>query len=190
MRLLYLGLSGVTHPSATTCRLVRGMDPWSNGHTEYEAVPWLAHALQCWPDVQIVLTSTQPWKYGLPAVLQRMPSLAGRVIGFTFEDLTTQPLRLVRTRSGASRWSSFSSEDYWRMSKGDIVAAHVDWLKPVAWVAVDDEDILWHPEHAAHVCIVDGCEGLRNPAEQGKLLRCLRANFGLPRDPLSGEFQR
>lgn len=65
MRVLYLGLSGVTHPSATTYHLVRGADPWSDGHTEYEAVPWLAHAMETWPDVQIVLTSTQPRKHGL-----------------------------------------------------------------------------------------------------------------------------
>jgi hypothetical protein len=190
MRVLYLGLSGVTHPSATTYHLVRGADPWSDGHTEYEAVPWLAHAMEAWPDVQIVLTSTQPWKHGLPAVLRRMPALAGRVVGHTFEELTTQPVRLVRSRSGASRRRPYSSEEYWRMNKADVVAAHVDWFEPEAWVAVDDEDILWRPEHAAHVCIVDGCEGLRNPAEQDRLLCCLRANFGPPRDALSGEFQR
>jgi hypothetical protein len=178
MRVLYLGLSGVTHPSATTYQLVHGKNPWSNGHTEYEAVPWLAQTLACWLDVRIVLTSTQPWKHGLPALLQRMPPLAGRVIGFTFEDLTTQPMRQTRTRSGASRWSPFSSEDYWRMSKGDIVAAHVNWLRPEAWVAVDDEDILWPPEHAVHVCVVDGCEGLKHPSEQDKLLTCLQMNFG------------
>jgi hypothetical protein len=178
MRVLYLGLSGVTHPSATTYRLVRGADPWSNGHTEYEAVPWLAHALEPWPDVQIVLTSTQPWKNGLPAVLLRMPALAGRVIGHTFEDLTTQPVRQVRSRTGASRRRPFSSEDYWRMNKSDVVAAHVDWLEPKAWVAVDDEDILWRSDYAAHVCIVDGCEGLSHHEEQDRVLACLRLNFG------------
>jgi hypothetical protein len=107
-----------------------------------------------------------------------MPLLAARVIGFTFEDLTTQPVRLVRTRSGTSWWSSFSSEDYWRMNKSHIVAAHVAWLKPEAWMAVDDEDILWPSEHAAHVCIVDGCEGLKHPAEQDKLMKYLHVNFG------------
>lgn len=178
MRVLYLGLSGVTHPSATTYCLVRGADPWSNGHAEYEAAPWLAHALEPWPDVRIVLTSTQPWKHGLPAVLGCMPALAERIVGFTFEDLTSQPVRLVRTRSGTSRRTSYSSEDYWRMNKSHIVAAHVNWLEPEAWVAVDDEDILWCPEHAAHVCIVDGCEGLGHPAEQDRLLTCLRMNFG------------
>lgn len=178
MRVLYLGLSGVTHPSATTYHLVRGADPWSNGHTEYEAGPWLAHALEPWPDVRIVLTSTQPWKHGLLAVLERMPMLAEKVIGFTFADLTTQPVRSVRTRAGASRRRSFSSEDYWRMNKSDIVGAHVGWLKPDAWVAVDDDDILWRQELASHVCIVDGCEGLMHPAEQDRLLTCLQLNFG------------
>lgn len=168
----------MVHPSATTYRLVRGKDPWHNGDVEYEAVPWLAETLAHWPDVRVVLTSTQPWKHGLPAVLQRMPALAGRVVGHTFEDLTTQPVRSVRTSSGGSRTRSISSEDYWRMNKADIVAAHVDWLEPEAWVAVDDEDILWRPEHAAHVCIVDGCEGLGHPVEQDRLLRCLQANFG------------
>lgn len=178
MRVLYLGLSGTTHPSATTYHLLRGKNPWDDGHAEYEAVPWLAQALAYWPDVKIVLTSTQPWKHGLPAVLQRMPQLAERVVGFTFEDLTTQPVRLMRMRSGTSRWTSFSSEDYWRMNKGAIVNVHVDWLKPRAWVAVDDEDILWRLEHAAHVCIVDGCEGLMHPTEQDRLLTCLELNFG------------
>jgi hypothetical protein len=50
MRVLYLGLSGTTHPSATTYHLVRGKNPWDDGHAEYEAVPWLAQALACWPD--------------------------------------------------------------------------------------------------------------------------------------------
>lgn len=178
MRILYCGLSGVVHPSATTYALVRGKNPWTDGHAEYEAVPWLAQTLERWPDVKVVLTSTQPWKLGLPAVLQRMPALAKRVIGFTFEDLTNRPVRLVRTRSGASRRSSYSSDDYWRMNKSNIVAAHVAWLQPAAWVAVDDEDILWPLEHAARVCIVDGCEGLKHPAEQDRLLTCLQMNFG------------
>jgi len=190
MRVLYLGLSGVTHPSASTYELVHGKSPWSNGHMEYEAVPWLADALKAWRDVRIVLTSTQPWKHGLPAVLDGLSPLAENVVGHTFEDLTTKPVRMVKTRAGVSRPCSFSSEDYWRMNKSDIVAAHVDWLKPQAWVAVDDEDILWRSEHAAHVCIVDGCEGLRHPTEQYRLLGCLRSNFGPPRNPLSGEFQR
>jgi hypothetical protein len=72
----------------------------------------------------------------------------------------------------------YSNEDYWRMHKSHVVTAHVEWLKPQAWVAVDDEDILWPKRVADHVCIVDGCEGLKHPAEQDRCLTYLQVNFG------------
>jgi hypothetical protein len=178
MRVVLLGISGVLHPSASLYELVHRRSPWDDGHRQYEAVPWLAQTLERWPDVQIVLTSTQPWKHGLPAVLEHLGRLAGRVIGFTYEDLTTKVVRQVRTRGGTTRSVGYSSEDYWRMNKADIVAAHVEWLQPQAWVAVDDEDILWPKSVADHVCIIDGLTGLKNPAEQDRLLTYFRANFG------------
>lgn len=180
MQVLYLGISGTLHPSATTYQLVVGRSPWEDGHNEYEAVPWLEQAMHGWPEVRIILTSTQPWRRGLPAVLVRLGSLASRVDGFTFYDLTTKPLRRVHTRGGATRWCPYSSEDYWRMNKSDIVCAHVDWLKPTTWLAVDDEGILWPSALANHVCIVDGCKGLVHPAEQDRLLTYLNVNFGRP----------
>jgi len=177
-RVLYLGISGVLHPSASTYELVYGRSPWVDDHCQYEAVQWLSTALEAWPHVKIVLTSTQPWKLGLPAVLLRLGTLAERVIGYTFEDLTTKVLRQVRTRSGTTRQLTYSSEDYWRLNKAYIVTAHVEWLRPDAWVAVDDEDILWPTLWADHVCIVDGLEGLKHPAEQDRLVTCLEMNFG------------
>jgi hypothetical protein len=74
------------------------------------------------------------------------------------------------------------------MNKSGIVAAHVEWRQPAAWLAVDDENILWPHELASHVCIIDGCEGLKHPVEQDRLLAYLRENFGrpeLPRIPIS-----
>lgn len=177
-RVLYLGISGVCHPSASTYELVYGRSPWVDGHRRYEAVHWLSTALEPWPDLEVVLTSTQPWKHGLPAVLEHLGLLAERVIGFTYEDLTTKAVRQVRTRSGTTRQIAFSNEDYWRMNKSNIVTAHVEWLKPDAWVAVDDEDILWPKSVADHVCIVDGLVGLKNPAEQDRLLTYFALNFG------------
>ena len=177
LRVLYLGISGVLHPSASLYELVDGGNPWDDGHRKYEAVPWLSRVLAGWPDVEIVLSSTQPWKHGLPRVLEHLGVLAERVIGFTFEDLTKKALREVRTRGGATRLVKYSDEDYWRMNKADIVAAHVDWLQPQAWVAVDDEDILWPRRLADHVCIVDGCRGLLHPTEQDKLVTSLEMNF-------------
>jgi uncharacterized protein (DUF433 family) len=177
-RVLYLGISGTLHPSASTYELVHGRSPWSDGHAKYEAVPWLAQALDGWPDVRIVLTSTLPWKYGLSAVQAQLgPVLSARVIGHTYEDLTTKIVRRVSTRSGTHREIRCSAEDYWRMNKSQIVAAHVDWLKPRAWVAVDDEDILWASNVREHVVIVDGCEGLAHPVQQDKLVTALELNF-------------
>lgn len=178
MRVVLLGISGVLHPSASVYELVHGRSPWDCGHKQYEAVPWLSSALTCWPDARIVLTSTQPWKHGLPAVLEHLGALAERVIGFTYEDLTTKAVRQVRTRSGTTRQMAYSAEDYWRMNKSNIVTAHVEWLQPEAWVAVDDEDILWPKSVAEHVCIIDGLKGLKNPTEQDRLLTYLEANFG------------
>lgn len=174
---LYLGISGTLHPSASLYELVYGRSPWDNGHRQYEAVPWLSSALARWPDVQVVLTSTQPWKHGLPAVLKQLGTLAERVIGFTYEDLTTKVVRQVRTRSGSTKYVGYSDADYWRMNKSDIVRAHVGWLQPKAWVAVDDDDILWPKSLADHVCVVDGLAGLQDPAEQDRLLTCLQMNF-------------
>jgi len=177
MRVLYLGISGVLHPSASVHELVYGFSPWDAGHCKYEGVPWLSSVLARWPDVQIVLTSTQPWKHGLPAVLVHLGTLAERVIGFTYEDLTTKVVRQVRTRSGTSRSVGYSDQDYWRMNKAEILVAHVEWLRPRAWVAVDDEDILWPRQVADHVCIADGCRGLLHPTEQDKLATSLEMNF-------------
>lgn len=178
MQVLYLGISGTLHPSVTTYELVVGRSPWSDGHSQYEAVPWLEHTMSRWLDVRIILTSTLPARLGMAAVLPLLGSLASQVHGCTFEDLTTKPLRRIATRAGTTKWSTYSREDYWRMSKSAIVSTHVAWLQPAAWLAVDDESILWSPEQASHVCVVDGCRGLAHPAEQDRLLTYLSTNFG------------
>jgi len=71
----------------------------------------------------MVLSSTRPWKYGLSHVLGELgASLASRVLGFTYEALTTEPSKLMRGRAG-TRLIQHSDEDYWRMHKSDIVRA-------------------------------------------------------------------
>lgn len=183
LQVLCLGISGVLHPSQTTYELVMGRSPWDNGHTRYEGVPALAAALERWSGVRIVLTSTLPWAHGLASVLPPLGSLAERVIGFTYEDLTTRAKRMVRTRSGTTRTVGYSNEDYWRMTKADIVTAHVAWLQPAAWVAVDDETILWPAAVARdHLVATDGCVGLLDGVTNDRLLTVLDANFGPKRD--------
>lgn len=177
-QVVYLGVSGVLHPSKTTYELVHRRSPWDDGHAPYEGVPLLDSALQRWPAARIVLTSTLPWAHGMPAVLAQLGPLAGRVNGFTYEDLTKRAVRTIRTRSGTTRNLTYSNEDYWRLNKSDIVAAHVAWLQPRAWVALDDENILWPTEVARdHLVATDPCLGLRDVATWDRLLTVLHVNF-------------
>ena len=66
---VYLGISGVLHPSDSFYSLMHGRSPWADGHSKYESAPVLVQALESWPDVEIILTSTQPWAHGLTSVL-------------------------------------------------------------------------------------------------------------------------
>lgn len=176
MRILYLGISGVLHPSASIYELVHRASPWASGHSAYEAVPWLASALVPWPDVKVVLTSTQPKVLGLSFVLDKLGPLAERVVGYTFADLTENAVHRRHTLKGIKRILPCSIEDYWRMSKAQIVLSHVNWRLPQAWVAVDDEDG-WPAEVRENVCVVDGCSGLMRASEQERLLEVLSAAF-------------
>lgn len=73
----------------------------------------------------------------------------------------------------------YSSEDYWRMNKAEIVATYVAWRRPEKWIVIDDEDILWpHDVRRDRLVLTDGCEGLCSPQAQDRLQTVLFANFG------------
>jgi hypothetical protein len=171
--ILYLGISGVLHPSRTTYQLVNRRSPKSDGHRLYEATPVVERVLLGWPSVQIVLTSTLPWAHGLPRVLKRLgPVIAARVLGFTYEDLTT------KVKHGL-RQIPMSNENYWRSSHEQIVKMHVEWLKPTGWVAVDDNASIWtEHERRIHIVDVDGSKGLLDPVAQDRLLTYMTGQFG------------
>lgn len=173
--ILYLGVSGVLHPSRNLYELLKGKAPEADGHREYEGVGVLQAALRGWPQLRIVLTSTQTWLKGLTAVMERLgPELASRVIGDTYGDLTT------KAQLGP-RQAPLGHADYWRYTKAEIVRAHADWLRPAAWIAVDDETLMWSAnERLLRFVQVNGCEGLLDPATQDRLLTVLEGTFGLP----------
>lgn len=179
MDVIYLGISGTLHPSESLYQLLHGCTPWTDGHAKYEAAPVLERSLKPWPAARIVLTSTQPWSIGLAAVLDKLgPTLATRVDGFTYEDLTSKAVREFTTRSGTTRRLTRSDSDYWRMNKSDIVAAHVNWLRPARWIAVDDESILWPKDvRQDRLVLTDGCKGLLDPVARDRLLTVLEMNF-------------
>lgn len=176
---VYMCTSGVLHPSESTYELLRGRSPWEDGHAKYESAPVLEAALAVWPDVRLVLTTPEPKEYWLQSVLRGVgPSLAARVVGFSFEDLTTKIKREVRTRSGTARLVGYSSQDYWRMSNAEIVATHVAWSRPQRWMVIDSEDILWPLQvRRDRLVLTDGCVGLRDAQTQDRLLTVMHMNF-------------
>ena len=163
--ILFLGISGVLHPSASTYRLARGVEPWGDGHSRYEGVQVLERALAPYRHVRIVLTSTQPWKHGLGAVIAELgPLLGERVDGFAFDMLTNR--------------GTLSADHYWRLDKSGIVALSVARLRPQAWVAIDDEGMRWPFEVRENQLVrTDGCEGLLTAETEDRLHTVLAANF-------------
>lgn len=176
LQVVYLGLSGVVHPSRTLYQALMGRLPEEDGHKEYEAAPVLANALRGWPDARIVLTSTLPWRHGLFSVLSDLgPELATRVLGFTYADLTAKAAL-------GPRGQPLGDADYWRHTKAEIVRLHVGWMRPDAWIAIDDETLLWtEGQRRQHFVQVDGSKGLLDPSAQDRLLTVLHGNFGAPR---------
>ncbi|MFM2419075.1 MAG: hypothetical protein RL385_3798 [Pseudomonadota bacterium] len=175
-KVLYLGIGGVLQPSSSTYHWVHGRDPFEDGHRRYESAPLLAQLLQGWPEVRIVLTSTRPWKHGLAAVLAELgTALASRVIGYTFDDLTK------RAKVGERFPRCLSEMDYWRLGKAQIVEKHMRWLRPTAWIAVDDEGYGWTDQDlACQVVVTPGVDGLLNVEARAKLHGLLEHQFGPP----------
>lgn len=172
--ILYLGISGVLHPSESIYRVLFGRDPWKDGHTKYESLGFLAGALAAYPALRIVLTSTVPWKYGLPQTLAWLGDIGDRVIAFTYEDLTT---KVPATKSS----KPMSDNDYWRLDKSSIVRSHVAWLKPPAWIVIDDEDILWDDDTRENrLVLTPGHCGLADLPTLDRLVEVMWKNFGRP----------
>lgn len=176
LHVVYLGVAGVLHPSRTLYQSLVECLPEQDGHRDYEATSVLAAALRAWPEARIVLTSTLPWQEGLTSVLLNLgPEVASRVLGFTYADLT------AKARLGP-RGQPLGNADYWRHTKAEIVRLHVGWMRPDAWIAVDDETLLWtEEERRQHFVQVDGLKGLLDPVAQDQLLTKLAGNFGPPR---------
>lgn len=173
LSVIYLGVSGVLHPSRSLYQLLRGRDFEADGHREYEGVETLEAILHGWQHVRIVLTSSQTWLKGLAHVVQRLgPRLGSRVVGDTYGDLTTKATL-------GPRHAPLGHADYWRHTKAEVVRAHADWSQPAAWIAVDDDSLLWSQEEQRQkLVLVNGGEGLLAPSAQARLLTALEENFG------------
>jgi hypothetical protein len=178
MKLLYLDVSHVLHPSVSTYELVHGRSPWVDGHTEYENLPVLEALLEPYADVRIVLSDWTPVVDGIDRVKDHLGRLAARVVGTLYEDVTTKVRRTVPLRSGGEREMGYCVEDFRRMSRAQAVSAHVAWSKPHAWVAITSGYSDWtSEEREGHVVITDMLDALGTVAAQEALANRLQSNF-------------
>ena len=185
MNILYLDVSHVLHPSESTYALIHGRSPWSDGHAKYENVPVLERLLERYPDVRIVLSDWTSVVNGVDQVQAQLRTLAERVVGSLYDDVTTNVRRVVPLRSGGEREIGYSVDDFRRMSRAQAVGAHVAWSKPESWVAVTSDYSDWTPEvRDRHVVLTDMLDALGTRSAQDALSQALAANFDLkPRLP-------
>jgi hypothetical protein len=178
LKILYLDVAHVLHPSESTYLLIHGKSPWSDGHNKYENVPVLARLLEPCPDVRIVLSDWTPVVHGLEEVKQSLGTLAERVLGTLYTDVTTKARRIVPLVSGGEREIGYSVDDFRRMSRAQAVSAHVAWFKPQSWLAVTSDYSDWTPEaRERHVVLTDMLDALETRSAQDALSTALAANF-------------
>ncbi|WP_338799274.1 HAD domain-containing protein [Acidovorax sp. DW039] len=164
---LYLDLDGVVHHEKVLWHPSKGifMSPYeAAGHALFEWVPILEAALEPYPAVALVLSSTWCIRPGYSATLKRLPpSLRARFIGGTYH----------KRVHGADPWnqSMFRS-----MPRGVQVQEDARRRKPRQWLALDDDVQDWPDVSKQNLITCEGGTGLSDPEVQRelreKLQRC------------------
>jgi hypothetical protein len=162
---LYLDLDGVVHHEQVLWHPRKGiyMSPTSApGHSLFEWAPILASALEPYPAVALVLSSTWCIRPGYSDTLKRLPaSLRGRFIGGTYH----------RRVHGLDPWtlSMFRTTP-----RGVQVQEDALRRKPRQWIALDDDLEDWSDACRQNLVACDGTTGLSDPAVQRELGEKLR----------------
>ena len=159
---LYLDFDGVLHPEDVYHHPRRGLyfGGRGAGHELFENAPLLAAALEPYPDVSIVLSTSwvRAFKYSR-AKSYLPPALRQRVIGATFH---TAMVRAV----------------FEHMSRAQQILADVYRRRPVAWLAIDDDCEEWPEDKLSQLVASDPVLGCSAPAVHRELEMKLAALFG------------
>lgn len=157
---VFLDIDGVLHPDAAMYHARRGiyMCPVeAPGHVLFEWLHILDEALQPYPQVRLVLSSSWCIRPGYSATLKRFPAkLRKRFVGGTFH------------------WryhgvNAVEMEKFLDMPRGMQILQDVERRQPLQWLALDDSAEGW-PEWALDNLIrCDGCTGLSSPSVQAEL---------------------
>jgi hypothetical protein len=147
LNLVYLDFDGVLHPEDELWHprhgIYLGLD--AQGHRLFENAQMLIDALEPYPNVRVVLSTSWVSFRGFGKTLKRLPLvLQQRVVGATFHSLHMQ------------------RETFTAVSRGRQVLQDVERRKPANWLALDDDHGDWPAEHVERLVKTDpvwNCEG-------------------------------
>ncbi|WP_309251994.1 HAD domain-containing protein [Paraburkholderia unamae] len=159
---LYLDFDGVLHPENVWRRLRTGPYVVSPaGHELFEHAELLVRCLEPYPALRIVLSTSWVRVFrSVQKVARRLPpDLRSRVIGATFHG------RMDSVRFGA-------------LPRGVQVWGDVCRRKPVAWLALDDDDAGWPAVCRRNLVRTDHVHGISAPSVLAELQARLGAMHG------------
>ena len=155
---LYLDFDGVLHHE--NCRYHPRRGAYLEAPDRYslfQHAPLLEQLLAPYPDLQIVLSTSWVLRYGCADTAKRLPStLQARVIGATFH----------------SRY--MNDDDFRYMPRGKQVTEDAMRRRPRGWLAVDDNDEGWPPEHKHRHILTHMYEGIGAPAVRAEFEQKLK----------------
>jgi len=165
--ILYLDIDGVVHHEKVLWHPGKGiyMSPYeAAGHALFEWLPILEQALEPYPAVALVLSSTWCIRPGYSDTLKRFPtSLRSRFIGGTYH----------KRVHGMDPWNQAM---FRATPRGEQVQADALRRKPRHWIALDDDVEDWPESSRSQLVRCDGTTGLSNRKVQqdlkDKLQRC------------------
>lgn len=142
---LYLDYDGVLHPECVYRHPKHGIYLAGKyaGHTLFEHCGLLADALDPYPEVRIVLSTSWVRVLGYSRALGHLNDrLRRRVVGATFHS------------------ERMSKENFAQLSRGQQVVADVGRRRPTDWLALDDDDEGWPADHRAKLLKTDRVYGI------------------------------
>jgi hypothetical protein len=143
---LYLDFDGVLHHEDVWWHPRSGAFIKTPGYQLFEHMPLLEAALEPYPDVRIVLSTSWVRVRRFSRAVKRLsPSLRARVVGATFH-------------------TRMNLENFEALPRGVQILNDVGRRQPRDWLALDDDAEGWPATHREHLIHTDEVLGVSAPA--------------------------
>lgn len=170
-QVLYLDYDGVLHHDAVHRNPKTGIHIDASvapGRRLFEWTEFLIQAVRPFPLLEIVLSTSWVRVLGYTGARDYLPPvLASRVIGATYHRRHHKP-------------DSIRESGILVPARGVEVLRDVSRRRPKQWVAVDDMDDGWPPQHKDRVVLCDPSTGLGDASTRARLEAVLSDYFGSP----------